>query len=58
MLEAKDPMRLEPDRVYVMPSNVDISLADGHFGLRPRSTARTGKSGTAFSLFLPLAASQ
>ncbi|MEO6909763.1 MAG: CheR family methyltransferase, partial [Edaphobacter sp.] len=23
-------------RVYVMPSNVDIAITDGHFGLRPR----------------------
>src|ERR1700733_6977003 len=36
VLEAVDAMRIESNRVYVMPSNVDISITDGHFGLMPR----------------------
>jgi len=36
VLEAIDAMRIESNRVYVMPSNVDISITDGHFGLLPR----------------------
>ena len=36
VLEAIDAMRIESNRVYVMPSNVDISITDGHFGLIPR----------------------
>src|SRR3984885_15195127 len=36
VLEATDAMRIESNRVYVMPSNVDISITDGHFGLMPR----------------------
>jgi two-component system CheB/CheR fusion protein len=36
VLEALDSMKILSNRVYVMPSNVDISITDGHFGLRPR----------------------
>src|ERR1700730_14199921 len=36
VLEAIDAMRIESNRVYVMPSNMDISITDGHFGLMPR----------------------
>jgi two-component system, chemotaxis family, CheB/CheR fusion protein len=36
VLEATDAMRIESNRIYVMPSNVDISITDGHFGLMPR----------------------
>jgi two-component system CheB/CheR fusion protein len=36
VLEALDAMKIESNRVYVMPSNVDISITDGHFGLTPR----------------------
>jgi two-component system CheB/CheR fusion protein len=36
VLEAIDAMKIESNRVYVMPSNVDISITDGHFGLMPR----------------------
>jgi two-component system CheB/CheR fusion protein len=36
VLEAIDSMKIHSNRVYVMPSNVDISITDGHFGLRPR----------------------
>jgi two-component system, chemotaxis family, CheB/CheR fusion protein len=36
VLEAIDAMRIESNRIYVMPSNVDISITDGHFGLAPR----------------------
>src|SRR5580698_10269614 len=36
VLEAIDAMKIESNRVYVMPSNVDISITDGHFGLTPR----------------------
>jgi hypothetical protein len=36
VLEAIDAMKIESNRVYVMPSNVDISITDGHFGLIPR----------------------
>ncbi len=42
VLEATDSMKLEANRVYVMPSNVDIHLLDGHFALTPRSTGRDG----------------
>jgi two-component system CheB/CheR fusion protein len=38
VLEAMDAMKIESNRVYVMPSNVDISITDGHFGLTPRIT--------------------
>ena len=36
VLEAINAMKIESNRVYVMPSNVDISITDGHFGLIPR----------------------
>ena len=36
VLEAIDAMRIESKRIYVMLSNVDISITDGHFGLKPR----------------------
>ena len=36
VLEAIDAMKIESNRVYVMPSNVDISITDGHLGLTPR----------------------
>jgi two-component system CheB/CheR fusion protein len=36
VLEALDSMKIQSNHVYVMPSNVDIAIADGHFGLRPR----------------------
>jgi two-component system CheB/CheR fusion protein len=36
VLEAIDGMRVESNRVYVMPSNVDIFITDGHFRLMPR----------------------
>jgi two-component system, chemotaxis family, CheB/CheR fusion protein len=36
VLEAINAMKIESNRVYVMPSNVDISITDGHFGLTPR----------------------
>ena len=40
VLEAVNAMKIESNRVYVMPSNVDISILDGHFGLTPRVTDR------------------
>jgi two-component system CheB/CheR fusion protein len=36
VIEAVDAMKIESNRIYVMPSNVDISITDGHFGLEPR----------------------
>ena len=36
VLKAIDAMKIESNRIYVMPSNVDISITDGHFGLKPR----------------------
>ncbi|MDX6460101.1 MAG: two-component system, chemotaxis family, CheB/CheR fusion protein [Acidobacteriaceae bacterium] len=36
VLEAMNAMKIESNRIYVMPSNVDISITDGHFGLTPR----------------------
>src|SRR6202451_3652698 len=36
VLEAINAMKIESNRIYVMPSNVDISITDGHFGLTPR----------------------
>jgi two-component system, chemotaxis family, CheB/CheR fusion protein len=36
VLEALDAMKIESNRVYVMPSNVDIAITDGHFGLTQR----------------------
>ena len=38
VLEAINAMKIESNRVYVMPSNADISITDGHFGLTPRVT--------------------
>ncbi len=40
VLEARDAMKVEPNHVYVMPSNVDMSLTDGHFALVPRGGGR------------------
>jgi two-component system, chemotaxis family, CheB/CheR fusion protein len=40
VLEAIDAMKIESNRVYVMPSNVDISILDGHFGLTARVADR------------------
>ncbi len=37
VLEATDAMKIESNHVYVMPSNVDISITDGHFGLIERA---------------------
>ncbi len=36
VLEAIDAMKIESNRIYVMPSNVDISIMDGYLGLMPR----------------------
>jgi two-component system CheB/CheR fusion protein len=36
VLEATDAMAVESNHVYVMPSNVNISLKDGKFALTPR----------------------
>jgi two-component system, chemotaxis family, CheB/CheR fusion protein len=36
VLEAINAMKIESNRIYVMPSNVDISITDGHFGLIQR----------------------
>lgn len=36
VLVALNAMRIELNHVYVMPSNVDILITDGHFGLTPR----------------------
>jgi two-component system, chemotaxis family, CheB/CheR fusion protein len=36
VLEAIDKMKIVSNRVYVMPSNVDIAILDGHLGLSPR----------------------
>ncbi|HUV69883.1 MAG TPA: chemotaxis protein CheB, partial [Terracidiphilus sp.] len=40
VVEAKDSMKVESNRVYVMPSNVNIAILDGHFGLTPRIKER------------------
>lgn len=50
VIEATDGMKLEPNRVYVMPSNVDIALTDGHFGLTPRS--KSSKPHLPIDIFL------
>ncbi|HVE86172.1 MAG TPA: chemotaxis protein CheB, partial [Myxococcales bacterium] len=37
MVEAEDRMRLQPDHIYVIPSNADVGLHDGALELSPRS---------------------
>jgi two-component system, chemotaxis family, CheB/CheR fusion protein len=36
--EIEDGMRVEPDHVYVIPSNSDVGIAEGTLTLSPRST--------------------
>ncbi len=36
--EAVDVERIEPDHVYVIPSNMDLAITDGHLKLLPRTT--------------------
>jgi two-component system CheB/CheR fusion protein len=41
VVEVTDAMKLESNRVYVMPSNVNIALTDGHFALTKRIQDRS-----------------
>jgi two-component system CheB/CheR fusion protein len=36
--EAVDVEQIEPDHVYVIPSNMDLAITDGHLKLLPRTT--------------------
>jgi len=38
--EARDGMAVEPDHVYVMPPNTDMTISDRVLGLRPRTSVR------------------
>jgi two-component system CheB/CheR fusion protein len=40
VLEARNAMKIVSNHVYVMPSNVNIEITDGHFVLTPRSKGR------------------
>jgi two-component system CheB/CheR fusion protein len=40
VLEARNAMRIDPNHIYVMPSNVNIEITDGHFVLTPRTKSR------------------
>jgi two-component system CheB/CheR fusion protein len=40
VLEARNAMRIDPNHIYVMPSNVNIEITDGHFILTPRTKSR------------------
>ena len=40
VIEAKDGMAVEPDRVYVIPPNTDMTISDGVLGLKPRTEVR------------------
>ena len=35
--EAQNGMRVEPDHVYLIPPNTDMTIGDGHLVLRPRT---------------------
>ncbi len=35
--EVRDGVKIEPDRVYVIPSNMDLAITDGHLKLLPRT---------------------
>ena len=50
VLEASNAMKIESNRVYVMPSNVDISITDGHFGIMPRVVG--GKQHLPIDIFM------
>ena len=41
VLEAIGGLKIEANRIYAMPSNVNISITDGHFGLKPRVIDRS-----------------
>ena len=40
VLEARNAMRISSNHIYVMPSNVNIEITDGHFKLTPRTKSR------------------
>ena len=50
VLEVKEGMRLEPDRVFVMPPRVELTMADGVFHLR--TTARPPGWPKTINIFL------
>ncbi|HEV7508425.1 MAG TPA: chemotaxis protein CheB [Thermoanaerobaculia bacterium] len=37
--EVRDRVNIEPDHVYVIPSNMDLAITDGHLKLLPRAVA-------------------
>jgi two-component system, chemotaxis family, CheB/CheR fusion protein len=37
LMEAQNGMRVEPDHVYLIPPNKDMTIGDGHLVLRPRT---------------------
>jgi len=40
VLQARNEMKIAPNHIYVMPSNVNIEITDGHFVLTPRTKNR------------------
>ena len=52
--EGQDGLTIEPDHVYVIPSNVDMTLEQGTLTLRPR-TQRNGQHFAIDTFFLSLA---
>ncbi len=41
VVEAQNAMEIAPNHIYVMPSNVNIEITDGHFKLTARTKSRT-----------------
>src|SRR5262245_57717442 len=41
VVQVTEGMRVERDHVYVIPPNVQMGIADGHFHLKPRPEDRT-----------------
>lgn len=56
VLEAAQGMRIEPNHVYVMPSNADVGLASGTLSLRSRTGDRTSPHLPIDAFFADLAA--
>jgi two-component system, chemotaxis family, CheB/CheR fusion protein len=41
VMQVTEGMSVEPDRLYVIPPNVQMGMTDGHFHLKPRPDDRT-----------------
>jgi two-component system CheB/CheR fusion protein len=57
VLQAVEGIKVEPDHVYIIPPDANITLADGHITLTPRPADR-GQNMPADHLFRSLAAIQ